>query len=138
VLLTLKTLFRVQRTKACIFLSACYPYFAVFHFASEPSEAKPFVCLNYKKNLCALCAFFVLVVLPDFQNHVSCASNQGFVSNHSPFFLLDQKEIKNQGCRKIAKIYCMPLRRISILAAFVFQSAIALIYIKTLRRIFAA
>jgi branched-subunit amino acid transport protein AzlD len=55
-----------------------------------------------------------------------------------PFFLLDQKETKNQGCRKIAKIYCMPLRRISILAAFVFQSANALLSIFKQLKIFAA
>jgi hypothetical protein len=49
------------------------------------------------------------------------------------FFLLDQKETKNQGYRKIAKIYFMPLRRISILAAFVFQSTNALISFIALR-----
>jgi hypothetical protein len=54
------------------------------------------------------------------------------------FFLLDQKEIKNQGFRKIAKIYCMPLLRISILSAFVFQSANALINFRTPRKTFAA
>jgi hypothetical protein len=54
------------------------------------------------------------------------------------FFLLDQKETKNQGCRKIAKIYCMPLRRISILAAFVFQSANALFSSLKQLKIFAA
>jgi branched-subunit amino acid transport protein AzlD len=59
-------------------------------------------------------------------------------SNFPPFFLLDQKETKNQGSRKIAKIYCMPLQRIRILAAFTFQSANALLGSYTLRKIFAA
>jgi hypothetical protein len=76
-----------------------------------------------KINLCVRCDFFVLVVIPDFT---------------FTFFLLDQKETKNQGCRKIAKIYYMPLRRISILAAFVFQSANAMINSLLLLKIFAA
>jgi hypothetical protein len=92
----------------------------------------------YFKKLCALCAFFVSVVIPNFKSPVSSATKLGFASKHFSFFLLDQKETKNQGCRKRAKIYCMPLRRISILATFVFQSANALFSCFKQLEIFAA
>jgi predicted PurR-regulated permease PerM len=62
-------------------------------FGNFVLRSKTFVFLRFvQKNLCALRGFFVDFVILIFL---------------SLFFFLDKKETKNQGSRKIAKIYCM-------------------------------